>query len=96
MSNVVKNEFVKKAVYDKLVAKVNNIDAREFVRKLENKIPDTNKLVKKSGYNAKISETEGKIPSISGLVTTSILTTVENNIPSVSNLVKGADCDTKN
>ena len=35
------------------------------------KIPDTSKLVKKSDYNAKVSEIEGKTPSISGLVTTS-------------------------
>ena len=38
---------------------------------------------------------EGKIPSISGLVTTSALTAVENKIPSVSNLVKKIDYDTK-
>ena len=35
-----------------------------------------------------INEIEGKIPSISGLATTSALTAVENNIPSVSTLVK--------
>ena len=32
LSNVVKNDLVKKAVYDKLVAKVNNID-NNFVLK---------------------------------------------------------------
>ena len=97
LSNVVKSEVVKKTVYDKLVAKVNNIDTSGFVLKtkydadkteLEKKIPDTSKLVKKSDYNAKVSELENKIPSISGLVTTSALTTVENKIPSVSTLVK--------
>ena len=31
-----------------------------------NKIPDTSGLVKKKNYNAKISEIESKIPSISG------------------------------
>ena len=59
------------------------------------KIPDTSKLVKKSDYNAKVSEIEGKIPSISGLATTSALTAVENKISSVSNLVKKTDYDTK-
>ena len=39
-------------------------------------------------YNAKITEIEGKIPIIGGLATTSGLTTVENKIPNVSNLVK--------
>ena len=33
LSDVVKNDVVKKAVYDKLVAKVNNIDTSEFVLK---------------------------------------------------------------
>ena len=38
---------------------------------------------------------EGKIPSISGLVTTSALTAVGNKISSVSSLVKETDYDTK-
>ena len=52
-------------------------------------------LLKKSGYNAKINELENKIPSISGLVTTSALTAVENKVPSVGDLVKKTDYDTK-
>ena len=82
--NVVNNDVVKKTVYDKLVAKVNNIDTSEFVLKtkydadkldLERGIPDTNKLVKNlvkiTEYNAKITEIEGKRPSINGLATNS-------------------------
>ena len=38
-------------------------------------------------YNAKITEIESKIPSISGLATNSILTAFENKIPDIS-LVK--------
>ena len=73
--DAVENDFVKKTIYDKLVAKVNNIDTSAFVLKtkyntdkteLENKIPDTSGLVEKTDYNTKITETEGKIPSISG------------------------------
>ena len=52
-------------------------------------------LLKKTDYNIKISKIESKIPSVSGLVTTSALTTVENKIPNVSNLVKKTDYDTK-
>ena len=57
LSDVGKNAVVKKDVYDKLVAKVNNIDTSGFLLKtkydtnkleLENKIPDTSSLVKKS------------------------------------------------
>ena len=33
LSNVVKNDVVKKTAYDKLVAKVNNIDTTDFVLK---------------------------------------------------------------
>ena len=51
-------------------------------------IPDTSGLVKKTDYNAKISEIEGKIPSISDLATNVALTVVENKTPEVSNLVK--------
>ena len=77
LSNVVKKEVVKKTVYDKLVAKVNNIGTSGFVletkynadkTELENEIPDTSNLVKKSDCNAKVSKIEGKIPSIGGLV----------------------------
>ena len=65
------------------------------IKQSQKKIPDTSELVKKSDYNAKISELGNKIPSISGLVITSTLTAVENKIPSVSNLVKKTDYDTK-
>ena len=97
LSNVVKNDVVKKDVYDKFVAKVNSIDTSEFVLKtkydtdkseLENKIPDTSGLIQKTSYGAKISEIEDKIPDVSNLVTKTALTTVENKIPSVSSLVK--------
>ena len=97
VSNVVKNDVVKKDAYDKLVAKVNNIDTSELVLKtkydtdksqLESKIPDTSSLVKKSDYNTKITDIEGKIPDISNLPTKTALTTVENKIPNVSKLAK--------
>ena len=35
LSDVVKNDVVKKTVYDQLVAKVNNIDTSDFVLKTE-------------------------------------------------------------
>ena len=73
LSDVVKN-VVKKTMYDKLVAKVNNIDTIDFVLKtnynvdkteLENKIPDVSNLVKKT----KLTELENKIPDITNLAT---------------------------
>ena len=100
LSDVVKNDVVKKAVYNQLVAKVNNIDTSDFVLKtnyqtdkteLEKKIPDVTNLVKK----AKLTELENKISDVSSLVTKIALTTVENKIPDVSSLVKKTDCKTK-
>ena len=73
--NVVKNDVVKKTVYDKIVTKVNNINTSGFVIKtkyyadkleLEKKFPDPSNFINKTNYNTKISEIEGKIPSISG------------------------------
>ena len=63
LSNVVKNNVVKKTEYDKLVAKVNGIDTTNFesrtkyekdgsdfedkINKIDKNIPDVNDLVKK-------------------------------------------------
>ena len=56
---------------------------------LEKKISDTSGLVKKkTDYNAKITEIEGKIRIITGVTTTSALTAVENKISDISGLVK--------
>ena len=94
LSDVVKNDVAKKNVYDKLVAKVDNINTSDFALKtkcqtdkteLENKILDTSSPVKKTDYNTKMTEIEGKIPTKKQQKTA--LTTVENEIPSVSNLV---------
>ena len=100
LSNVVKNDVVKKTEYDKLVNKVNSIDNTDFIsrikyekdgsdfedkiNKIEKKIPDISNLVKESALTA----VENKIPDISGLATKSALTAVENKIPNVTSFVK--------
>ena len=43
---------------------------------LENEIPDTTGHVKKTDYNTKTTEIEGKVPGISGLATNAALTAV--------------------
>ena len=57
LSDEVKKEVIKKTAYDKLVAKVNNIDTSDFVLKtkyqtdkteLEKKVPDVSKFVEKA------------------------------------------------
>ena len=100
LSDVVKNDVVKKTVYDKLVAKVNNIDTSDFVLKtkyqtdkaeLEKKFPMWLILLKKT----KLTELENKIPDVSNLATKTALTAVENKVPSVSNVAKKQNYDTK-
>ena len=79
--NVVKNEVVKKTEYN---AKIN-----------EGKIPDISNLATKTNLNTKIRDVKNEIPSITGLATTSALTTVENKIPDTSNLVKETNYNVK-
>ena len=100
LSDVVKNHVVKKAVHDKLTAKVNNIDTSEFALKtkyqtdkgeLEKKIPDVTDFIQKT----KLTESGNKIPNVSGLAAKTALTAAENKIPDVSCSVKTTNYDTK-
>ena len=52
-------------------------------------------MVKKTDFNTKVTEIEGKISRITGLATNSELTAVENKIPNVTSLVKKTDYNTK-
>ena len=45
-------------------------------------------LLKKTDFNAKIIEIEGKILSINGFAINAALTAVENEIPDITNLIK--------
>ena len=91
LSDVVKNDVVKKAAYNKLVAKVDDIDTNDFLLKtkydtekteLEKKIPNTSNLATKTA----LTIVENKIPDTSNFATKTVLTTVENKIPDISNL----------
>ena len=62
LSDLVKNDVVKKTDYNKLVAKVDNVDISG--------------LVKKTDCNTKITEIENKILDISGLARKTGLTAV--------------------
>ena len=97
---MLKNDVVKKTVYDKLVAKVNNIDTSAFVLKakhqtdkteLEKKIPDVADFFKKT----KPGELKNKIPDVSSLATKLALTNFENKIPDVGSLVKKTNYSAK-
>ena len=82
LSDVVKNGVVKKTDYNKLVTKVDNIDASGLqIAEIEDKIPDTSNLATKTA----LATVENKIPDISNHATKTALTTVENKIPDTSN-----------
>ena len=101
-----------KKLYDNIVAKVSAIDISGFVLITQNstdklviekkiddadkKMLDTNELVKKADFNAKISKMQDEIPNITVLATTSALHFVESKITDlVSVLVKQTDYDTR-
>ena len=81
LSYVVKNDFVKKDVYN---ANIKDIEDRIFDITnwaTRNDLPSITNLAKTAALNPKINEVENKIPNITNLVITNALTTVENKIP---------------
>ena len=92
--------LLKKAVYEKLAAKVNNIDTSDSVLRtkyqtdkteLERKIPDVTDFVKKT----QLTELESKITDVSSLATKIALTAVENKTPHISSLTQKTNYNTK-
>ena len=71
LSDLVKNDVVKKAVYDKLFPKVKNIDTNDFVLKTK--------------YNTDKTELEKKIPDVTDFLNKAKLTELENKITDISN-----------
>ena len=94
LSNVAKNDVVKKTDCNKLVTIVDTIDT-SFVKKtgyntkiteIEDKIHDSSSFVQKTDYNTKITEMEDKISNTSKSATITALATAENKIRDTSNL----------
>ena len=92
LSNVVKNDVVKKTDYNTLKSKVDGIDTSAFVTRTKF-TADTNAL------DDKIDKVEKKVPVLTDFVTTArfnheknllatktALATIENKIPDISNL----------
>ena len=104
LSNVVKNDVVKKTEYNSLKTKVDNIDTTNFVSRtkyekywsdFEDKISKKDKKflilvawLKKTDFNTKVTEIEGKIPSISGLLQTN---TFNSKVGELENKIKTAE-----
>ena len=94
LSDVVKNNVVKKTDYNKLVTKVDNIDVvkKTDYNKLDTKVNniDTSGLLKKTDNNTKITEIENKIPDTSSFAKkadyNTKITKIEDKIPNTTNL----------
>ena len=106
LSDVVKNDVVKKDVYN---AKIKSIEEKipnitnlttqttlnTKINEVKVKIPSITNLVTNSSLNAKMNEVKGDTPNTTSLATTTALTAAEDNIPNVSILVKKTDYNTK-
>ena len=83
--------FALKSNLDNLKTEVDKLDIDKLkplpddVSKLSNVV--ANEVIKKTDYNNKITEIEGKIPDISNLATKTALTIVENKVPNISGLL---------
>ena len=103
LSDLVKNDVVKKTEYNGLVSKVNNIDTTGFVLKTKyhTDIGKINKTIKQgSGAASKddLDAVKNKIPNVSGFLLTSAfnskITEVDNKIPDVKNLASKTELTT--
>ena len=94
LSDVVKNEVVKKTEFNTLKTKVDNIDTDDYVLKtkydseignLQLKIPDIDGIAQSSTLNSKLTELENKIPDVKNFATKSDIISAENKIPDIKN-----------
>ena len=90
LSDVVKNDVVKKTEYNKLVKKVDNIDTTNFVK--ERNVKKMDQILK---IDKKITKIDKKIPDVSGLLKKtdfdSKISEVEGKIPSISGLASNSE-----
>ena len=94
ISDVDASGFALKANLVNSKTEVDKLDINKLVPVPEDlsKLSDVvkNDVIKKSDYNAKITEIQNKIPDISNLATKTALTAVENKTPNVSGLTTKA------
>ena len=99
LSDVVKNDAVKKDVYNSktkniedkrpdITNLVTNTTLNVKINEVKGEMPSITNLGATSACNAKINDVKSKIPNITNLATITALTAVENKIPIISNLVK--------
>ena len=90
LSDLVKNDVVKKDVYNAKIKYILDIIPDNLATKttlnakineVKNKVPSITNLVTNASLNAKISELKNEIPNITNLAITTALTAVESKIP---------------
>ena len=98
LSDVVKNDVIKKDVYntkiksneDKIPDITNlatNATLNSRIKEVRNEMPKITNLATSTALNDKINDIENKIPNITNLATTTAVTAVENKIPDHSKYV---------
>ena len=98
LSDVVKNDVIKKDVYntkiksneDKIPDITNlatNATLNSRIKEVRNEMPKITNLATSTALNDKINEVENKIPNITNLATTTAVTALENKIPDHSKYV---------
>ena len=106
LSYVVKNDFVKKDVYNAMIKNIKyklpditnlaaNASQNAKINDVKGEIPSITNLATTAALNVEINEVKGEIPNTTNLASTTALADVENEIPNVRNLVKKTDCNTK-
>ena len=101
LSDVIKNDVVKKADYNTKITAIENkipdiinLATITALTTIVNKIPDNSSLVKKTHYNTRIADIDGKISDISNLAIKNALTSVENKISNISGLATKTELTT--
>ena len=99
ISHVDTSSFALKANLANLKTGVDKLDIAKLVPAPVDlsKLSDVlkNYVIKKTDYNARITEIENQIPDVSNLATKTELNTVENKIPDTGGLVKKTDYSSK-
>ena len=103
LSDVVKNEVIKKTEFNTSKTKVDNIDTGDYVlktkydseiRNLKLKVLNFSGLLESSTLNNKLTELENKIPDVKSFATKAGIISTESKIPHVGNLIAKTKFDT--
>ena len=87
MYTMLRSKILKKKIPNIINVATNNTFNAQ-INEAKNKTPSIINLATNAFLDAKINQVKGEIPCVTNLATIAALTTVENKVPNVSNLVK--------